>query len=440
MVLNTAGLKVEFLSCGHPDISHGIIKMREEYFSEVALKINIFLLFLFIFIAPQSFAYIKAPFLLIAIIMIFFGILVKRYTINNFLFLAYYVFFTFFTITWSFIGTLQGGDAQGIVESIRVYVIFMWIWAILTIYISNKNYEKQIDRIFVFSAIGISFLCFLTIIDAMYDLSLFSEFIKDEMLLEVGIHEGYVQLNNVNVGMFCFIIPYITSRLITGVEENRGMLRISLIISLIALILASRRIIMALFFLVPAMVYLISAVTDSNSRIIGKNVAKFYGLILFSAFVFIFSYYYYDQLMFENYLLRIKEIFTTDNDSPRQLQHISLLNGFYENPILGSGFGGLTDSIRSDERPWTYELTYQKLLFNSGLLGILLLSSFYIFYIFSVFKKIRNSSVHKSIYISLLVGFFCVLIATASNPYLSSFDFIFALSIIPLILNSRELC
>ena len=93
--------------------------------------------------------------------------------------------------------------------------------------------------------------------------------------------------------------------------------------------------------------------------------------------------------------------------------------------------------IRSDERPWTFELTYSRLLFNAGLLGMGLLLLFFCTYLLLTLRKIRHSA-HASIHVSMLTGFLTVLIAAASNPYLSSFDFLFALSIIPLILNSRD--
>jgi hypothetical protein len=111
---------------------------------------------------------------------------------------------------------------------------------------------------------------------------------------------------------------------------------------------------------------------------------------------------------------------------------------FADSHFWGSGFGGLTSVIRSDDRPWTFELTYSRLLFNAGTLGIGILLLFFSTYLLLTLRKIRRSS-SAAIHVSLLTGFLAVLIAAASNPYLSSFDFLFALSIIPLILNTRDL-
>ena len=76
-------------------------------------------------------------------------------------------------------------------------------------------------------------------------------------------------------------------------------------------------------------------------------------------------------------------------------------------------------------------------LFNGGVIGFGLLMLFFLVYLLLVMRKIRQSE-HAPVYISLLTGFLSVSIAAASNPYLSSFDFLFALSIIPLILNTKD--
>jgi hypothetical protein len=119
------------------------------------------------------------------------------------------------------------------------------------------------------------------------------------------------------------------------------------------------------------------------------------------------------------------------------LQHAALIEGFEGQYLLGSRFGGLTDVIGSDERPWTYELTYSRIPFNSGVIGVLSLATIFSYYFLAAILKIRSSS-HKNIYLPLMAGLLAVLIASASNPYLSSFDFVFVLSIIPLILNTKE--
>ena len=151
--------------------------------------------------------------------------------------------------------------------------------------------------------------------------------------------------------------------------------------------------------------------------------------------VVIFLQFYPDR--FDGFYERFLGIFSSEGMSVRYEQHKALINGFYQSIIYGSGFGGVADVVRAENRPWTYELTYSKILFNSGLLGVISLSVFFSYFMVLTLNKIKQSSFHK-VDISLLVGLISVLLASASNPYLSSFDFLFVLSVIPLILNRKH--
>jgi hypothetical protein len=66
-----------------------------------------------------------------------------------------------------------------------------------------------------------------------------------------------------------------------------------------------------------------------------------------------------------------------------------------------------------------------------------MLSLFVIPHLTMVMKKMRASEC-KNANISLLVGLAPVLNASASSLYMGSFDFLIALSVTPLILNSKE--
>lgn len=411
--------------------------MRLSNTAKTFLKVSTAILFLLAFMVPQSFAYIKVPFLGFSLVAIIIGMIRNEWKINNPLFFPYYAVFGSMTIIFSFIGLLRGNPEEAIFDSIRLYFVFMWIYFILALYISNTNYQKHIDQIFCISAIGISATAFYTLLNSLYSLNWISDDVASEMLLEVGIREGYIQMNNVNVGMFTFIIPYLLSRIIIDRINAGYTLIFCLVLSVVAAILASRRIVIIVFFLAPILTYVISRVIGIRKHEVLKRAFLFYLSVCLGITLLSLYFYNYFPAAYEGFVHRLADVFTKDETSPRQEQHVALLQGFFNYPLFGSGFGGLVDSIRSEERPWTFELTYSRILFNSGIIGFSLLSAFYIYYVVATLGKIKRSD-HKTIYVPLLVGFFCVLIASASNPYLSSFDFIFVLSIIPLILNTRD--
>lgn len=403
----------------------------------LVLRICVITLLLMIFVIPQSFMYLKLPFLTIALIGIVAGVFRGNYKIYTWEFFPYYFSFGLMTVIWCIIGLINGNPTIAIIESFRVYFVYMWIYCVITIYISNRNYHQHVDKLICVAAVGIGIIALYALADHVYELGWLDQALADDMYLQVGVHDGYVQMNNVNIGMLTFIIPYLLGRVILEQSGSRRLLIFGLVVAVISALLASRRIVLLLFVLAPLITYVTSVFAGQRDKKTGRQVLAFYLILIIIAVLSYWGAALWSPELGEGFSGRVFDIFKKDPESERQLQHQGLIDGFLNQYLLGSGFGGTIDVIRSDERPWTFELTYSRLLFNSGLLGFVLLCVFFVFYIFIGIKKIRSSR-HKKLYIPLMVGFFSVLIASASNPYLSSFDFLFVLSIIPLILNTRE--
>ena len=396
------------------------------------------ILMMMIFIIPQSFFFLKMPFIAVVLAGVLVGGLRGHLKIRSAAFVSYYLIFCLIATIWSFIGLAKGNPQVAVVESLRVYVAYMVCYFALTIYVSNTAYQTHVDGIVIAGSLGIGVITALTPIDELFQLGWIPEFVKDEMFLGVGFHDGYIQMNNVNIGMLAFVVPYLLSRLFFNAGKKvRLYLLLGLIVAVISAIAASRRIIVFLIFIVPLLVYVLSFLTNQEIAHDGRKWGRAYFLLLLAgAGSLMFGFF--SGLDFQTGILgRFMEVFDSSSESPRALQHAALLSGFYDSFVWGSGFGGLTEVVRSDERPWTYELTYSRLLFNGGVLGFSLIMLFFLVYLLLALRAIRGSA-HGGVYIPLLVGFLSVSIAAASNPYLSSFDFIFCLSIIPLILNSQE--
>lgn len=403
----------------------------------LVLRICVITLLLMIFVIPQSFMHLKLPFLTLALIGIVAGVFRGNYKIYTREFILYYFLFGLMAVIWCIIGLMNGSPTIAIIESFRVYFVYMWIYFALTIYISNRDYHQHVDKLICVAAVGIGIIALYALADHVYGLGWLDQALADEMYLQVGVHDGYVQMNNVNIGMLTFIIPYLLGRVILEQSGSRRLLSFGLVIAVISALLASRRIVLLLFVLAPLITYVIGVFAGQRDKKTRRQVLAFYSILIIIAASSYWLASLTNPVLVEGSSGRVLDIFKNDPESERQLQHLGLIDGFTNQYLVGSGFGGMIDVIRSDDRPWTFELTYSRLLFNSGLLGIVLLGLFFTYYVFLGIKKIRNSR-HKKVYIPLMVGFFSVLIASASNPYLSSFDFLFALSIIPLILNTRE--
>jgi hypothetical protein len=403
-------------------------------------KIVLSMAFFFILIMPQSFPEIKLFFLFLSIV----GILVSFSLIEefkvDFVTLMYYVYFSIIIIIWAFLSLIKGNPVIAIIDALRLYIVFMWSYALIVVYISNVNYEKYLPVIFSLAAIIIASINFYVVGDAVLELDSIPNFIKNEMLLEIGIHEGYTQLNSLNIGILSFITPFLISILLLNPKRNPYIVIVALFVSILAVALASRRAILFIIFLAPFLAYMASKLAQGVN--IGKPMRRFY-LILFVFIATLLSLLYlYHPIIYEGLMDRLFEVFTSDGHRLRNLQSEQLIQGFSNNFILGSGFGGQVDIVRNSERPWVFELTYVQMLFNFGLTGMVSWFILFSTFFFIAIMKIRTFSGEKSEYISMLVGLVSVLIVSWSNPYLKSFDYIFILSIIPLIISSinRKKC
>ena len=390
-----------------------------------------------IFVIPQSFMWLKLPFLGMVLLWMLMEGTRNHWKIRSRAFLHYYLIFCLLTMMWSVIGLVKGNPEVAIMEALRVYVVYMCIFCALAIYVSNLDYEAHVDDIVVAGALGIGAVALYTLLDHLFHLGWLPQSVKNDMFLELGVHDGYVQMNNVNIGMLTFIAPYLLSRLLLSERNDRqAYLFMGLVVAVASAVLASRRVVLTLLLVVPLLTFAIDFLAGQPARRRRRWWGKAYFLLLLAAGAGIWIVTHWGFEFLDGFRARVLSAFNTDPDAPRPLQHAALMAGFSDNYLWGSGFGGITSVVRSDERPWTFELTYSRLLFNAGLIGFSLLMLFFCTYLFLALRKIRQSS-HASIQVSLLTGFLSISIAAVSNPYLSSFDFLFALSIIPLILNTK---
>lgn len=396
-------------------------------------------LMMMIFIIPQSFLWLKVPFLGVVLAWMLVEGTRDGWKIRSGAFLPYYLIFGFLSVAWCIVGLARVNPEIAIVEALRVYVVYMAIFCALTLYVSNLDYEAHADRIVIAGAFGIGVVALYALLDHIFQLGWLPQSIKDDMYLQVGLHRGYVQMNNVNIGMLTFIVPYLLSRVLLGErDERQAWLLLGLAVAVASAVLASRRVVLVLLVITPLLAFALTVLSGHARQRHFRRFVKFYTVPLLIAGAGGLLMVYGGFNFLDGFAGRVASAFTTDPDAPRPQQHVALMAAFTDSYFWGSGFGGLTSVVRSDERPWTFELTYSRLLFNSGILGMGMLLLFFSSYMYLTLRKIRRSA-RASIQVSLLTGFLTVLIAAASNPYLSSFDFLFALSIIPLILNSRDL-
>lgn len=125
-----------------------------------------------------------------------------------------------------------------------------------------------------------------------------------------------------------------------------------------------------------------------------------------------------------SFLLRSQE----SADEVRLLQSNALTDGWLERPLTGQGFGATIDGlVRSEERPWNFELQYHELLFQTGAVGVAAV----IISALLLVRALRSAiSVQPSLSAPILVasiGALSMLIVNATNPYLKAPGHLWAL-------------
>lgn len=123
---------------------------------------------------------------------------------------------------------------------------------------------------------------------------------------------------------------------------------------------------------------------------------------------------------------------TNESNIVRRLQFDALIDGIAERPLLGQGLGAAAFYTRSDDAPWSYELSYVALAFNFGLLGLLWFSAGVVYVLIELVRLVGRRGVPETerLYIAcFLAGLVAFLIANATNPYLAKFDYMWTLFI-----------
>jgi len=119
-------------------------------------------------------------------------------------------------------------------------------------------------------------------------------------------------------------------------------------------------------------------------------------------------------------------------------QGLALWKGFTEYPLFGSGAGiGVIGSIRNVDS-WMYELSYNLILYNSGIVGSILYFTSLILLLYCLWKRSKRGK-YKQISTALTIAYISALISNATNPYFtSSFDFLWFIFIPLMYINIKE--
>lgn len=347
--------------------------------------------------------------------------------------LAFYAFVAMGGMIWSLIGLAQSGEPQAAVEALRLYVAWGAAYCLIVTVLRNGDGLKYLHSAIVLSGPLIAAVNIFGVYDQYAGLGIFTADLRKELSLNIGFHEGYVQVTSHNIGSLLFIGPYLIAiQFCNNTRELNGKLtKLSLAICLIMAALSGRRALWLGLAMTPLIIAFI-AFSSGSLRMIRpaaqKLIVAMGGGVVFAA-IMLLTINTQPGESGNATLDHVQAAFSAQDE--RTIQGGYLISAFIDQPILGSGFGAYAGYLRNYERPWLYELTYSQLLFNSGIVGVLYWFILAGVYFFLSCRVIRENINYSGQPLCLIVGLAGILIGAYSNPYLASFDFLIFVAMLP---------
>lgn len=342
--------------------------------------------------------------------------------------LFFYLFTALAGTVWSIVGLVRHGNyAQGNFDAVRLYVL--WSIAFCLLYSRLRSLESPLvvfHKAIVLAGILVPLINFVT----LYNPSLIPESLRTEMAIEIGYGEGYLAFASANIISMFVIAPYLIAlqfRKDSG-QLNNWTAKLSLLLSLALVVISGRRALWFIVALTPCLVWILARLTKAQTK---RWLTVCYVACIL-AFGSLLIWAQPDAPLAE----RIKSAFSAEDE--RSLQEPYLVSGFLEYPLMGSGFGGYAGYRRSLDQPWMYELTYQKMLFNMGMIGTGIMAALFAAYFWFALRLLRRQSANSVIPFALLIALCSLLIGAYSNPYLGGFDSLFFVGLLPYIATFRN--
>ena len=415
---------------------------------------------------------ITAPAYLLGILIVSFPMVIELLKIKGLLFLylifivalkllktgKFYIhdkilFMTLFQISVSLlflaIGAING--APGVAKQAQVYVIWPLVYLLLISELSDKDIFNKVQNILLIATLIIIAFGFNYILS---ELGIISPVINTNFTTEevrYGIQEGHMKLEVIGLNSLAFLIPYMVTLVINHDPRNENKLYkysqlVTLFLGLALVIISGRRALLLVTMLAPVITLIMKAYQDRSG--FKHSFAQFFKVIGMIAITMLILPVAIGNIIDIN-LAGIYDFFVSGFDfsssaghseSLRKESFYALLDGWLSSPLLGSGLGSYTSTnIRSTDMPWSYELHYMSLLFQTGVVGFVSYCIGIGWLFWTSLKIIRRNDYFSSLVMPFLVGFTCFLIASATNPYLPSFEGIWVIFLIIAVINFYQM-
>jgi hypothetical protein len=298
--------------------------------------------------------------------------------------------------------------------------------ALMAALVDSEKKVKFLKNALIVIALLICLLNLFFIINGVFKFDL--TFFDNPAFGSVVISDETIEFRSTSHPALMFLLPYMLvlyfySEGNTFFEDR--LILITLLISVFVILLSGRRALQLVFILSLSIIYLFRLFSLSGKRRSLRFVrTKLFSIALFLIMVsflpIALSYFLGMDDVISSILETFTSAFKTDNASGavRLEQSIALLNGFYDSPLVGNGLNSFAKScIRSKENPWSYEMTYLALLFQTGLSGFIVFF-IYCYKVASANFRSYSKSIgsHKNFFLGVFAGVVAYIFVGSSNP------------------------
>jgi hypothetical protein len=354
------------------------------------------------------------------------------------------LFWGFLTITASMIFIYIGviNNTPGALRVSTVYVLWPMVYIFFMGIVNRPERLFSFLKVIVVSAIVVSMMAIILVADGVFGLNLDMLSFFDMQGAGLGLYDGIIEYRLFNMSTAIYALPFLLGVLFIfpALPPFKGYWRtlawIAVALSIVVLLISGRRAFILVALLSPFVVY--GLLLMANIRVYVLKwmlVGSIVGVALMVVIIPIINLDF--SLLWENFISAFNYENDTSSVSVRKGQFIALIDGWINAPILGAGHGAAAEGVvRNHSQAWAYELSYVALLFQTGLVGILVYSSAIVWIFIKGISVMRRIPESAGLLVPTLSGLFCFLIVNATNPYLGSFDYLWVIFLPVAILNA----
>ncbi len=320
--------------------------------------------------------------------------------------------------------------APGALFSSLVYVIFPLLYIIFIAAATDAKMWIGLLKLLPIAAIAIGLG---TLEYLLWTIGIFpnSLYVDPGLVRNIAFYGGYVQMSHYSLSTLVFVVPYLVAALVVYTKVrpsfiSRKILWIAFLLGTGVALLSGRRALLIVIGLAPLLTWLFRAKLPISIRLASRR--QMLTTLIACVFSVLSIGLYLGRTLNLNWQglqhLVVEGFDSSDFNQGgvvRSEQFQALLRGWEEQPIFGHGLGSYTSDIERSDRPWEYELQYNLLIFQTGLIGVALYGSGVFWLYWKGIKLIRTGSPIGTHMVPVLVGTTSFLLANAVDPYLQTF-------------------